>query len=70
MSSDRDTQRLVYVSSGGTASGRPETVSTASADALVSIIRDGVMLISELELLQPVGDAPDGDQPVGANKPH
>lgn len=42
---------FVYVSSGGTASGRPTTESTASPDSLATIIRDCVVLSGVPELI-------------------
>lgn len=47
-----ETTPFVYVSGGGTASGRPAADSTASPDSLATIIRDCVVLSIAPEILE------------------
>ena len=59
MTNYREKRPIVYVSGGGTASGRPAADSTASPNSLATIIRDGVLLSNILEIVNLQIDEPD-----------
>lgn len=66
VSNATDQKPVVYVSGGGTASGRPASESTSRPDSLATIIRDGVIVSAAPGIVDLYIAEPERRKPTGA----